>query len=200
VSAIVSERRSLLGSSLVGALWGLGHTAALLAVAVGVVALHAEIPPALGRALELGVAGMLVVLGVRLLGSLRRGGPLHHHGHAHGDRRHAHPHRHAAGPVPGRNGHHAIGRRPLLVGLVHGLAGGAGLMLAVVASVPSPGLALAYVGVFGAGSIGGMALMSALLGLPFAMLAGRFTGVERGLRALAAVGSVVVGVVVAATV
>ena len=177
VSTIVSERRSLLGSSLVGALWGLGHTAALLVMAVGVVALHAEMPAGLGRALELGVAAMLVVLGVRLLGGL-------------------HPHGHAAG----RPDRHPIGRRPLLVGLVHGLAGSAGLMLAVAAAVPSPGLALAYVAVFGVGSIGGMVAMSVLLGLPFAMLAGRSAGVERGLRALAAIGSVAVGVMVAATV
>src|SRR5215469_2065252 len=45
VSTIVSERRGLWRSSLVGAVWGLGHTASLLAAGVAVIALHTEIPP-----------------------------------------------------------------------------------------------------------------------------------------------------------
>ncbi|TMB01065.1 MAG: hypothetical protein E6J70_08960, partial [Deltaproteobacteria bacterium] len=67
VSTIVSERRSLWSSSLVGALWGLGHTAALLAASVAVIALHTEIPPRLAHGLELCVALMLVGLGLNLL-------------------------------------------------------------------------------------------------------------------------------------
>jgi len=72
VSTIVGQRRSLWSSSLVGALWGLGHTAALLAAAVAVIGLHAEIPPRLASALELGVAVMLIVLGLNLLGDALR--------------------------------------------------------------------------------------------------------------------------------
>src|SRR5213593_1082579 len=79
VSTIVSRRRSLWSSSLVGAVWGLGHTASLLAVAVVVIGLHTEIPPHLGALLELGVAAMLVGLGANLLWSLRRGARLHLH-------------------------------------------------------------------------------------------------------------------------
>jgi high-affinity nickel-transport protein len=199
VSAIVSQRRSLVASSLVGALWGLGHTAALLVVALGVVALQAEIPPSVARVLELGVAVMLIGLGVNLLRTLLAGGALHHHGHTHGDVAHVHPHVHGSGDD---HHHHAarIGRRPFLVGLVHGLAGSAGLMLAVLATVPGKALGLAYVAVFGIGSIGGMVAMSALLGVPFALAAARFARAERALRGLAAVGSVVVGLVVAWTV
>jgi len=67
VSTIVTSRRSLWASSIVGAVWGLGHTAALLAVALVVVGLHAQIPPRLGAGLELAVAAMLVGLGLNLL-------------------------------------------------------------------------------------------------------------------------------------
>jgi threonine dehydrogenase-like Zn-dependent dehydrogenase len=66
-------------------------------------------------------------------------------------------------------------------------------MLAVVASIPSPGVALAYVLVFGCGSIGGMIAMSALLGVPLFLTAERFARAEGTLRLCAALGSVAVG-------
>jgi hypothetical protein len=190
VSTIVSRHRSLWRSSLVGAAWGLGHTVSLVAVAVGVIGLHAEIPPFVGRLLELGVAGMLVVLGVNLLRGVV-GRTLHVHVHLHEGHRHVHPHGHAH--AGGDHDHGPSGRRPFLVGLVHGLAGSAGLMLAVAATIPTPGLALAYVGVFGLGSIGGMALMSALLAIPALVTTERFAGADRWLRLGAAAASVAIG-------
>jgi ABC-type nickel/cobalt efflux system permease component RcnA len=190
VSTIVSQGRGLWRSSIVGAVWGLGHTAALLAVAVLVVGLHAEIPPALGHGLELGVAAMLVVLGAQLLWSLARGARLHVHPHEHDGVRHVHPHLHA-----GAEHHDHVGRgRPFLVGCVHGLAGSAGLMLAVAATIPAPALALVYVAAFGLGSVGGMMAMSTLLGMPLAVAGERFARAETGLRVLAALASVAVGV------
>jgi hypothetical protein len=198
VWAIVSERGRAPGSWLVGALWGLGHTAALLGAGVAVVGLGAEIPPGLARALELAVALMLVGLGLRLLRTLRAGGRLHHHVHAHGGRLHAHPHLHRAGMPAGPSGHHPVGAagKPFLVGLVHGLAGSAGLMLAVLATIADRALALLYVGAFGCGSIGGMVAMSALLGAPIALV-GRLGRAEGVLRALAGAGSVGVGLALA---
>ena len=88
-------------------------------------------------------------------------------------------------------------RRPFLVGLVHGLAGSATLMLVVAAAIPTPALALAYVMVFGIGSVGGMTAMSAVVGTPLALVTARFAWAESVLRAGAAVGSVTVGVLVA---
>ncbi|HXJ35981.1 MAG TPA: urease accessory protein UreH [Candidatus Eisenbacteria bacterium] len=190
VSTIVSQRRSLLRSSLVGALWGLGHTVSLVAVAVAVIGLHTEIPPSVGHVLELGVAIMLVVLGVNLLRSVAAG-QVHLHAHTHGRRTHVHPHLHAH--ERSDHEHAPSRRRPFLVGMVHGLAGSAGLMLAVVATIPSPVLALAYVVVFGIGSVGGMTAMSALLGIPALLTTERFAGAERLLGIGAAVASVVIG-------
>lgn len=194
VSTIVSERRSVWASSLVGALWGLGHTVALLVVGVAVIALHTEIPPSVARGLELGVAIMLVGLGANLLRTLRRGGRLHLHSHAHGGRVHVHPHLHEVGAA-----HHHLrpGRRPFLVGLMHGLAGSAALMLAVAATIPSPILALTYVAVFGCGSIGGMMAMSTLVGVPLGLAADRFARAEGVVRACAALASVAVGLALA---
>jgi high-affinity nickel permease len=211
VSTIVSQRRSLRSASLVGALWGLGHTAALIVMALVVIALRTEIPPRVASALELGVAAMLVGLGVSFLWTLVSGGQLHHHAHAHGGHVHVHPHVHAPARAGGTNGphvrrqleaadghHHAWAwRRPVAVGLVHGLAGSAGLMVAVLAVIPSPALALGYVAVFGAGSIAGMVAMSALLGVPLALAAEHFGRAEAVLRACAALGSVTVGLALA---
>ncbi len=190
VSTIVSQRRSLWRSSLVGALWGLGHTASLIAVAVGVIGLHTSIPAPVGHALELGVAAMLVVLGVNLLRSVL-GGRMHHHLHAHGARGHIHPHLHPHGCA--EHDHGPDRRRPFFVGLVHGLAGSAGLMLAVAATIPSPVLALAYVAVFGIGSVGGMAVMSALFGIPALLTGDRFASADAILKLGAATASVAIG-------
>ena len=197
VSTIVSERRSVWTASLVGAAWGVGHTAAILAAAMVVIGLHAEIPPVVATALELGVAVMLIVLGGRLLLTLHHGGRLHLHSHAHGGRTHLHPHVHSPGDLGSHRHVLRAGRRPLLVGLVHGLAGSAALMLAVVATIPSTSLALAYVAVFGVGSVAGMVAMSTLLGVPLAVASGRFAHAEAALRGGAAVASIVVGVTLA---
>ena len=198
VSTLVSQRGGLWRSSLIGAVWGLGHTAALLAAGVAVIALHAEIPPGMAQVLELGVAAMLVGLGLNLLWTLWRGGTLHLHAHDHGGHHHVHPHRHAAGETPSDAQHHRVQvRRPFLVGLVHGLAGSAALMLAVLATIPSPTVALAYILVFGAGSVGGMMVMSTLLGLPLALASERFVRAELALRAVAGLGSVAIGLVLA---
>ena len=121
---------------------------------------------------------------------------MHFHAHDHGGHLHLHPHVHVPGGLAAREGHHHV-RRPFLVGLVHGLAGSAGLMLVVAASIPQPALALAYVALFGVGSIGGMAAMSMLLGAPLVLLGDRFARAEGTLRMCAAVGSVVVGVLLA---
>ena len=136
VSTIVSQRRSIWRSALVGVVWGIGHTTSLLVVAIAVIALHAEISPAIGQVLELGVAIMLMTLGVRLLATVLRGGAIHVHVHDHAGHAHVHPHVHAPDAPghdhgPSRHHHH---RRPFLVGLVHGLAGSGALMLAVAAT------------------------------------------------------------------
>jgi ABC-type nickel/cobalt efflux system permease component RcnA len=192
VSTIVSERRSLWRSSLIGVVWGIGHTTALLAVAIVVIGLHAQIPPMVSQALELGVAAMLVGLGARLLYAVARGDALHAHVHDHTGLAHVHPHVHAHGVTA--HEHSRSHRRPFLVGLVHGLAGSGALMLAVAAAIPDTTVAVAYVAAFGLGSIGGMAMTSTVFSIASVAAAGCFAGADRWLRGCAAVTSVAVGV------
>ena len=199
VSTIVSQRRSLWSSSLVGAVWGLGHTASLLAVGVLVIGLHTAIPPAVAHALELGVAVMLIGLGANLLRTVLRGDTIHHHAHTHDGHHHVHPHVHPVGSGGDVAHHHVLGagRRPFLVGLMHGLAGSAGLMLVVLATIPSPALAVAYLVVFGVGSIGGMVAMSALLGVPLLLASERFARAEAVVQSAAALCSITIGLLLA---
>ncbi len=199
VSTIVSERKSLWSASLVGALWGLGHTIALLVAGVAVILLHVAISEHTARVLELGVALMLIGLGVNALRKLARGAQLHVHAHEHGGRVHVHPHLHDGSPEPMPETHHGfrLSARPLLVGMVHGLAGSAALMLVVLSTIPSPLVGFAYIAVFGLGSIGGMLGMSALVSLPVHLTANYFTRAHVTVRALAGVFSLGLGLFMA---
>lgn len=189
VSTIVAERKSLISSSLVGGLWGIGHTISLLIAGVAVILLHIEIGEKMAQALEFGVALMLIGLGINVIRKLLRGGArLHFHAHAHGERTHAHPHLHGAVAEDGPSTHHGLqlGKRPLLVGMMHGLAGSAALMLLVLSTISSPLVGMAYICVFGLGSIGGMMLMSVIVSLPLRLTAARFTRANLTLRGMAA--------------
>jgi hypothetical protein len=187
VSTIVSERKSLLSSLLVGGLWGVGHTISLFIAGILVIVLHVEISARTALFLEFCVGLMLVALGVNALRKLARGGHLHLHVHQHGGRAHVHPHIHDREPETDPHTHHGFGpgMRPLLVGMVHGLAGSAALMLLVLSTLSSPLVGLAYIAVFGIGSIGGMMLMSALVSLPLYLTATRFTRANLAMRGLA---------------
>jgi sulfite exporter TauE/SafE len=195
VSAIVSERKSLWVSSLVGALWGIGHTIALLVAGVVVILFHFRVGERTEQALEFAVGLMLIALGANALRKLARGGHVHLHTHRHGGREHIHPHVHDGAPEPDPHTHHGLrlGPRPLLVGMVHGLAGSAALTLLVLSTISSPAVGLLYLLVFGVGSAGGMMLMSALFGLPVYLTAKRFTRAHLAVRGLAGLFSLSLG-------
>jgi len=203
VSTIVSDRKSFWSASIVGGLWGLGHTISLFAAGVAVILLHFEISARLAKGLEFCVALMLVALGLDTLRKMARGGQLHMHAHRHGGRFHLHPHVHDAPHAHHSQEHSAeghshhdvgIGPRPLIIGMVHGLAGSGALMLLVLSAISSPAVGMSYILVFGIGSIGGMMLMSLLLSLPFYLTARRFVRMERAMRGLAGLFSLGFGV------
>jgi ABC-type nickel/cobalt efflux system permease component RcnA len=184
VGAIVSERRGLLAAVRSGALWGAGHTLSILLAGLFVLGLDLAIPDRLARVLELVVAVMIIGLGGTALARALRSRPdVHSHVHVHGGTWHRHLHFHDGDDahLPARahdDAHHVhvVGRsgwKPLVVGLVHGLAGSAALTLLVLAQIRSLPVGLAYLAVFGVGSIGGMALTSLLIGLPFAATTAR---------------------------
>ena len=180
VSTIVSEKKSLLTASIVGGFWGVGHTISLFAVGIVVVVLKLQISEAVEIKLEAIVGGMLVLLGINALRKLFSSEEIHVHSHDHGTREHLHIHRH--GEEARETSHHRFTLRSIVVGMVHGLAGSAALMLLVVPTIPSPALALLYILIFGIGSIGGMMAMSFLIGLPIHFTANRFAILNRTVR------------------
>jgi high-affinity nickel-transport protein len=180
VTTIVSRDRTVRGAARIGSLWGAGHTLTILGVGGAIILFDLVIPPRLGLALELVVGLMLVILGGL---ALRPGSDAHEGAHAaiaRADRR--------LGQLRG----YAY-LRPLLVGVVHGLAGSAAVALLVLGSIRDPRWALAYLAVFGGGTIAGMVLITTALAVPLAAATGAFARAGRWLAVAAGVASVALG-------
>ena len=199
VSTIVSEQRGVRGSALVGGFWGLGHAASLLIAGGLLLAWRLQVPERLASLLEVGVALMLVLLGILAIRRAARGLRLHAHKHTHDGREHVHIHAHRADEAhapdaPHRHGHAlGVGLRPLLVGMVHGLAGSAAPALLVMGAAPSWLAGLAYLAALAAGSALGMVLLTTLMSLPLALLAARYQVLQLRVQLLAGACSLGVG-------
>jgi hypothetical protein len=160
VSTLVTEQPSARRAAWQGAAWGVGHSAGLFLVAGLLVVLRLQLTAAIADLFELGVAVMLLGLGVR---SLKRAFALR-------DPAHAHDHRGGATQPHAHGSKWQLARRPALIGVVHGLAGSGALTALVLAHMPSIGAALVYMLCFGVGSIVGMAGFSAAAGTPLGWL------------------------------
>jgi ABC-type nickel/cobalt efflux system permease component RcnA len=139
---------------------------------------------------------MLIGLGVHVLWRLWRD-RIHFHSHRHGDGQvHLHAHSHAGETRPHHESHHAHEHgfrwRTLIVGLMHGLAGSAALLVLAVSRASDPVAGLGYVAVFGVGSMVGMGVLSSVIAVPFVLTANRLTLINRGLQF--AVGGVTIGI------
>ncbi len=177
VTTFVSESKSLWRSCGIGVFWGIGHTLSLALAGFVVIVFKVSIPGWLETRLELVVAVMLIALGARVL--IRTlGGKIEVHDHTHIHSRtvsHSHWHLHTSDEqlAHDHSGWAHLGLRPLLVGMVHGAAGSAALMLLVLSTIQSPLEAFLYILVFGFGSVLGMLLISCLLALPLHFAKGR---------------------------
>ena len=204
-AAPLRAKRALSRGSLLGALWGAGHTSTILLVSAAVFAFSLSIPDAVFAGLEAAVGLMLVALGVsawtgtslfcvwqrrRRDGASRR---PHPHSHAGGGTVHTHPHSHAGGE--GSGGAHRHGHRSYLIGCMHGLAGSGGLIALGVTAMESMQAGIVLILAFGAGSVAGMMLASGTLSLPFALAAG-LDRVRRALQAGIGAISVAVGIAI----
>lgn len=150
-----------------GVSWGLGHTASLLLVGGSLALLGAQMPTMLSHAFELLVAVMVAGLGLRaLLRALREGTQGTVHPHTHG----AIVHTHAAPAAHLHFNRWALATRPLIIGLMHGLAGSGALTAWVLAELPTSGARLQYIALFGTGSIVGMGLLTGLAAFPLMKL------------------------------
>ncbi len=181
VSTIVAERKNFLSSALVGGFWGLGHTISLLIVGAVVVLLKIQIPEAVEAKLEAVVGAMLVLLGLNALRKLLQKDKIHVHIHEHEGHLHTHIHTHDKAKQSVSHHLKRLSPRSIAIGMVHGLAGSAALMLLIVPTIDSSIVALLYILVFGVGSIAGMMLMSLLISVPVHFTAGRFKMLNKGI-------------------
>ncbi len=152
-------------SGLVGLWWGVGHTLTLMMVGAVVLISGIHIPEPFALLAESGVGFVLVVLGGTLTLKLFRE-RWHLHSTVHDGEPHVHLHSHRR-----REDHAHLhwarqSLRPLLIGMAHGVAGSAALMLVIVSNTSGIGQGLLYIAVFGIGSIGGMLMIGVTLSVP----------------------------------
>jgi high-affinity nickel-transport protein len=172
VTTIVARERTLSRAARIGALWGVGHTLTVFTVGGAIIAFRLVIPPRLGLTLEFGVAIMLIALGFT---NLRPDKTVHRHDHT----------------------HEFDNRRPLIIGTVHGLAGSAAVAILVLAAIPQTTWALAYLLVFGFGTIAGMMMVTVILAAPALYASERVARLHGGIRLAAGALSIVFGLLLA---
>lgn len=169
VSTLASAEHGGLRAGLrLGVFWGLGHTISLLLVGGSLALLGAQMPTRLGLVFELAVAAMIMTLGVRaVVRAVKEGraGLAHTHEHGHLTHTHAAPSEHL------HLSRWTLATRPLLIGLMHGLAGSGALTALVLAELPTASARLSYIALFGIGSVAGMSLLTGLAGVPLMKLA-----------------------------
>jgi hypothetical protein len=185
VSTIIAARRSVAAAAIIGGLWGIGHAAALLAAATAIIVLEVRVAGIPARSFDALVAAMLIMLGcIGVRRVLLRCDRSHRGADAHsGD---------AARRAP-----RAATMRPLLIGLVHGLAGSAALMLVVLTTMGSALARIAFVAAFGFGAICGMIATSVAIGLPIVWTGDRFAQARTAFEIGAAFLSVACGCAIA---
>jgi ABC-type nickel/cobalt efflux system permease component RcnA len=195
VTTIVSNHHNTARAALIGAFWGFGHTLTIFVVGAGIILFNLVIPVRVGLSMELCVAVMLIILGLMNVAGFLRSMPaaliqnpieariVHSHSHSHGDYVHSHPHTHqpeghshstdtSLGWLDGVLGRSSLYQylRPFVVGVVHGLAGSAAVALLVLTTIRNVHWAVAYLLVFGVGTIAGMMLITMSLASAFTMM------------------------------
>ncbi len=198
VSTIAARRSGVADIVKHGLTWGLGHTLTLFLFAGLALVIGHSIPEQIAQPLEGAVGFMLVALGGHLLWRLWRD-RVHVHVHQHGDGvRHLHLHSHAdrlSHDAPTAHRHeHGFRWRTLLVGLMHGMAGSAALLVLAVSQAPSPAQGLLYVALFGLGSMVGMGALSAVIAVPVVISARSLTTANRLLQGAVGVLTIAIGV------
>jgi len=182
ISTIVSRQRSIRNAAFIGSIWGMGHTITIFIVGSLIILFGVEIPPRLGLSMEFSVAVMLILLGALNLSGVMQKITSYLSPAIPGLTAIAAPTQLEIGqPRSGSWLENSVGRfglyqclRPLVVGLVHGLAGSAAVALLVLSTIHDPYWATAYLLIFGAGTMIGMMCMTAAIAVPLAFAGDRF--------------------------
>lgn len=197
VSSIAARRNDIGDIVRHGLTWGIGHTLTLFAFAGVALTLGQAIPETVARPIESAVGVMLVGLGAHLLWRLWRD-RIHFHKHRHGDGTvHLHAHSHAGETIAHDRAPHAHEHgfrwRTLLVGLMHGMAGSAALLVLAISQASSVAVGLGYIALFGIGSMIGMAVLSMVIAVPIALSARWLTWANNALQGAVGVVTIAIG-------
>lgn len=184
VATLVTEHKNPFKASLIGTFWGIGHTTILFVVGLVVLLLRISIPDSWSKIAEFFVGMMLVYLGIKTI--TKAFSSFHTHTHSHGKTHHDHPH----------INHLHVHHRSFLIGFIHGLAGSGSLMVLVLSTMQTFWEGIIYILLFGIGSIVGMTLMSFIFGIPLAFTSNKFLIVEKYLKIVAGVLSIVFGLLI----
>jgi ABC-type nickel/cobalt efflux system permease component RcnA len=179
-------KKGTLNSSIIGALWGAGHTTTLVLVGLLVYLLSVNIPDVFFISSEFIVGMMLIFLAITTLSNKKLFKIRHMHSHAHKDGTiHTHPHDHG--------NDHKHGHKSYLIGCIHGLAGSGALLVVIAGTLSSIQDILSFILIFGVGSVIGMTLVSSLIGIPFA-LSNKALSLEKTLRYVVGSVSFLIGI------
>lgn len=202
VASLATRDQTMRDTIRQGAVWGTGHTLTLFLFGSLVLLMDAVIPQTLAAALEFTVGLMLLALGVDVLRRLLRE-RIHFHRHRHADgslHLHAHSHsgerEHPAVHVHGHREPPAFPLRALLVGMMHGMAGSAALILLTLQAAQTTLAGITYIALFGIGSIAGMAMLSVIIAVPLRYSAASLTWVHNGLQAAIGIITIAIGGVI----
>jgi ABC-type nickel/cobalt efflux system permease component RcnA len=187
VTSLISKQKNLKKASFLGITWGLGHTTTLFIVGLIVIMLKITIPEAIALSLEFIVGIVIIFLGIYIIkGLIVEKKHIHTHGHDGSTHIHFHSHK--------ENKSHEHYHKSFAVGLVHGLAGSASLMLLVLSTIESTIIGLFYILLFGIGSIVGMAIVGGLISIPFVITSKKFSNLNIGIRYATGIISIIFGV------
>jgi len=198
VATLASDTHSLRSAVKHGAIWGIGHTLALFAFGSFAILNDSIIPSRLADTLEMAVGIMLILLGADVIRKILRD-RVHFHTHRHADGKqhfHAHKHRRDSRHYLSNHQHSHHAQRPakaLFIGLMHGMAGSAALILLTLQTVQSTAAALWYMLLFGLGSIIGMASLSIIIAIPIRHSARTLTWMNNGIQAAIGIFSLALG-------
>jgi high-affinity nickel-transport protein len=203
-------------ASVIGAVWGIGHTITIFFMGAFIIFFHVVIPPRLGLFFEFCVAVLLIILGIlnltgvlqKIMAILNMPGFLHTHLHLHGADPHVHIHKHMeeSAKNPGKKTSliNFIRRfgifgliRPLIVGIVHGLAGSAAIALLILGTITDAKVAMVYLLVFGLGTIIGMIGITTLIGVPIIFGSKKYQKIDRYITIASGILSLTFGIYLA---
>jgi high-affinity nickel-transport protein len=170
VMTIVTKQRGVAKAGVIGALWGMGHTLTIFLVGAAIILFKVSIPPRLGLSMEFAVGLMLILLGVLNLTGVLRWLQMKFTPSM------VMPQEAPAPATVCTQGnwldrnlremglYNAL--RPLVIGTVHGLAGSAAVAILVMTTIADPWWAIAYLLLFGLGTVAGMAAMTTTMAYP----------------------------------